>query len=399
MQATSIAFFPVFIVGAILLAGLVGVVLLIANAKTRPIGLVLLVLCPVVLAGLAVLGFFFVAVERVETTHNGPYGQAVPVPPGQRPAIDLDTEAVPSTRPMQAQGVTLPAEKTLQPAPIAPPAVSGPSASPGKENEKKTLLKALGNAVRNAVLHDSKPEAGKAGSAGSGTPAKPADARKPAAKPLPVKVEAESDARPAQPAVGTAKPPVVQVKPAGARPAWVDQPPRVANGGYEMVVTVGPWRNRSECDASMGEELETAVRRFTASHLGVDEREAARVHLQREWIRSKIVKEEYFETIHSEAIASAYGSEKPLQMVQLHALLRFDREARDEIDRKWSAIVAERRLWGAGGGLAGVLVLLSLAWGYLRADIATGGAYRWRLRLLFGGLVGALIAAGLALMA
>ena len=40
-----------------------------------------------------------------------------------------------------------------------------------------------------------------------------------------------------------------------------------------------------------------------------------------------------------------------------------------------------QRLWYLGGGFGGVLLLVSVVWGYLKIDLATAGAYRWHLRL------------------
>jgi len=183
-----------------------------------------------------------------------------------------------------------------------------------------------------------------------------------------------------------------------ARPEWLDAiatesdspadfPARVLEGTYQMVVKAGPYQTREECESSLPEALERGVRQFIARDLG--EEAADRIRLPIEYISTRVVKNQFTEPVNT-----SFGP-----MVQVHALLRFDREVRGRIHEQWNRILVNRRLWHAGGGLAGVLLLLSVVYGYLKTDLATQGAYRGRLRLLSGIVILALLAAGLALVA
>jgi hypothetical protein len=67
-------------------------------------------------------------------------------------------------------------------------------------------------------------------------------------------------------------------------------------------------------------------------------------------------------------------------MTQLHVLLRFDREVKDRILKERERGVVAGRLWIGGSGLAVLLWLLTVSYGYLRTDLATGGTYRGRLQ-------------------
>ena len=80
-------------------------------------------------------------------------------------------------------------------------------------------------------------------------------------------------------------------------------------------------------------------------------------------------------------------------MIQLHLLLEFDRAVQERIQKAAERAVIDRRLWRAGTVSAAVLGLLAVALAYLKADLATGGAHRRRLRF------GAVFAAALLLLA
>ncbi len=163
-------------------------------------------------------------------------------------------------------------------------------------------------------------------------------------------------------------------------------PARVLEGSYQMVVKAGPYETREECESSLPTALERGVRQFIARDLG--EEAAGRIRLPLEFIATRVVKDQVTEPVNT-----SFGP-----MVQVHALLRFDREVQARIHEEWNRILVNRRLWYAGGALSGVLLLLSVVYGYLKADLATQGAYRGRLRLLSGVLILALVGAGLALV-
>ena len=163
--------------------------------------------------------------------------------------------------------------------------------------------------------------------------------------------------------------PVPALPPAKAPPAWVYAPPQVVGDSYQMSIVVGPWPTRQDCDADLPNELQKALDYYVEAC----EPTAGRVVLSAKYLRDHLVKEQWEEDIKSET--ESIGA-----MKQLHVLLRFDRDVKNRIlDESRQGIVAGR-LWTVGTGLAAAFWLLAVVYGYLRIDLATGGAYRGRLR-------------------
>ena len=73
-------------------------------------------------------------------------------------------------------------------------------------------------------------------------------------------------------------------------------------------------------------------------------------------------------------------------MKELHVQLYFDRKTNALLKQKWRDAQAQDRVAYAGMGLAGVLLVLLLAYGVLKIDLATKGAYR-RHMLIGTGIV------------
>jgi hypothetical protein len=172
-------------------------------------------------------------------------------------------------------------------------------------------------------------------------------------------------------------------------PAWVNQPPRiVGDGAYQMSIVVGPWPTRQDCDAHLPEELQKVLDQYAKKCLGGPPR--TRIVLPTEYLRQHLVVAECEEDIESESVG---------RMKQLHVLLRFDSDIKERVLAEHHRTVAERRLWAVGLGVAAVLWPLAAIYAYLKIDLATGGAYRGRLR--FAALLAILapMAAALAVVA
>lgn len=180
-------------------------------------------------------------------------------------------------------------------------------------------------------------------------------------------------------------------------PSWVESPPGLVDGVYQMVVTVGPYKTWEECEKSLDEKLREGAAQYVETYAerdaDLDPRAVANVNLPLDYVRKSVVKEIYPERIVSPT--PAIGT-----MLQLKVLLGFDRETNARIqEAARSMVVAERIRW-SGIGLAGVLLSLLVAYGYLKMDLATKGVYRGRLR--FAALVmilGVCAAAVLAVVA
>ena len=153
------------------------------------------------------------------------------------------------------------------------------------------------------------------------------------------------------------------------QPAWVDAPPQVVDDVYQMSISVGPYTTRAECNAKLPEALQEALDQYVEVCLG--DQTVDRVRLPVEYLRQKIVKEQWEET--------RQHSVGP--MVWLHVLLKFDRKLKDQVLEAYGRATVNRRLQLVGVWAAVGLGLLTVAFGYLKIDMATGGAYRGRLRL------------------
>ena len=171
------------------------------------------------------------------------------------------------------------------------------------------------------------------------------------------------------------------------RPEWVDAAPRRVGGAYQMAIMVGPYSTRLECDAKLPDELKKAIDEYVAGYIGPEASGRARLRL--DYIEEQIVKEEWQQTKRF--------SVGP--MVQLHVLLELDREVNARLDEQWHKAIVAERLAGAGTLAVAGFLLLSAVWGYLRIDLATGGAYRGRLRVAAGAAILAVISAVVWLVA
>jgi hypothetical protein len=159
-------------------------------------------------------------------------------------------------------------------------------------------------------------------------------------------------------------------QPAKNAPDWVSAPPQVVGDAYRMAIVVGPWKNRQECDIDLPKELQKALDRY--AELCLSEPAGARVALPYSFLRQEIVKDQWEEEIWSDSLNR--------KMTQLHVLLQFDSKVKDRIVEERQRGIVTSRLWMGAAGLAAVLWLLAVIYGYLRLDLTTGGAYRGRLR-------------------
>ena len=233
--------------------------------------------------------------------------------------------------------------------------------------------------------------------------ARKAEAYQRAREALQAALEKGDDALPAavgspEVAVDSAETPTKE-KPAGAedRPDWVEAEPGKVGGVYRTTITVGPYSTRLECDRELPGQLHAAVEEYAAEYVGPEAR--GQVRLPLDYIESEIVQAEWAEQKPFRISPEGKIPEEYHPMTLLHVLLEFDPANNNRIKQAWDAVVVRQRLFGVGALSAMVLGLLSAAYGYLRIDLATGGAYRGRLRLTAAAVVLALVVAGLVLSA
>ncbi|MHC4399138.1 MAG: hypothetical protein ACYTG0_05595 [Planctomycetota bacterium] len=180
------------------------------------------------------------------------------------------------------------------------------------------------------------------------------------------------------------------------RPDWVDAPPGKTDGVYRMAVAVGPYVDEPDLDKGpLPDEIGKAVDKYIAMY----QPEAHRlVDLPDSDVRKSIMRGRWAES--REFVISPEGQvpEEHETMTEVHVLLEFDREANALIEDEWENVVVARRITAAGAVSAGVLLLLTGVWGYLKIDVATKGAYRGRLRLAAFGVIVLVVALGFHLV-
>jgi len=370
MAVGAFGLLAVLVLGLLVIGGIVAVVALLANPRTRAAGAALLAIGLVVVVGggflLLGLSLTVPAVSRsrelarretaqVEATRRAQDGEMA-----RQRAEMMKAEAQTAEefrRNFADQMQPAPQAPAEQPSPPAAKAEAPPAADPKTETH---------------------PEA-------SPPPADPAAAPSP-------DPDASSKAKEAA---------SKQAEPAAAekRPAWVDSLPQGTGNVYQMAIKTDPRLTEQECESELPAVLHDAVRRYAEIQLDRSSEVAQEVQLPLTYLQDHIVKEKWLEPVHVSL---------PGKWVRLHVLLGFDQEAGQQIqkeceqaqrrlDQQWQQASVLRRLWYSGAGLAAVLILLSLLFACLKIDQATAGSCRGRLFLVSGAAV--LVVAGAACFA
>jgi len=324
---------------------IVGLILLLANRKTRPVALGLLAV-PVVLV--LVLGLLYFAVRvRHEDMARREFGRpAVEVRPPRAVPVPEVIEGIPA--PYDDAGSK--AQRNAGQVAEALKSDEIRSKVAEAESEIRSVLRVLTKAVLTAMAEDDQNE-----------PEAPEQATAEAPP-----TATEQDAPPSEP----------------EHPPWVGAEPDWHGPDYHMPIAVGPYTTRAECDEHLGSALTTAVQNYVNSH--VIPRPRGRVRFPANDLREQILKEQYEE----------WKDYSVGRMVTLHALLVFDRQMNARIQERWDRIIIHERLWLVVAVAVPLFLLLATVYAYLRIDLATGGSYRARLRLATGAAILALIAAG-----
>lgn len=177
----------------------------------------------------------------------------------------------------------------------------------------------------------------------------------------------------------TAEP--IRKQTAGAgRPAWMDQPMGKHDGVFRTIATAGPYSTPQECREKLNEAIQGAIKHYVDGFL--PRRAGVKIDLPPSFIHNQLVRGEWLEQ-------SEY-SVGP--MYNLHALLVFDQQANQEIDRLYHEGQVQGRLAYTGAGAGLVLALISTLFGYLKLDTLTRGYYTGRLRVAAGAAILALAA-------
>ncbi|MBN2021503.1 MAG: hypothetical protein JW809_01800 [Pirellulales bacterium] len=433
--AVGISFFALAVFALLALVVLGGLVAMVANPKTRVLGLVLL-LAPVPLVVLGAAAVFWTRASYVPShpsatvVHDYPTAMPIerpawvptpPLPPdvilgppgstGGDMAVPRDAVATPLDEVNEQPG----AAETPSPPAVDAPTVPAPAAKPEVD---PGVIRALGRAISLAI---EKPRAAKSRTASKAAepaadvPPPAPEAAPPIEKPSPVgdptieamvrslagavveELPADMDELTALKALGhylgraiaaEREAMASEDKPAPdaphehesdaiaqdpPRPAWVDMPQGRQGDGYQVVVSVGPYSSRLECDRAVPYTLRSAAAEYATYYLGHPTH--GRDVLSHEYLREHVLRDEWEEPIVSEMVGP---------MMRLHLRLVFDRQANEAIKEGWREAEVEERIAISGVCLAAVLGVLGAAFALLKIDAATHGAYRRRAAIVAG---------------
>lgn len=142
----------------------------------------------------------------------------------------------------------------------------------------------------------------------------------------------------------------------GKQPAWVETKPRPVEGGYQFAVLVGPYETEVECQRELPAKLQEAFSDYVELlKLQYGVHGAVQLELP------ATVRDAAQRDLHRETLDTAVG---PMQ--RLHVQLVFDEAAAQWIKNRLRESAVADRVWRLGGGVAGLLALVAVAWVWLR---------------------------------
>jgi hypothetical protein len=180
---------------------------------------------------------------------------------------------------------------------------------------------------------------------------------------------------------------------AADRPSWAGAEPFKDGAVYKWPVTLDPRATKSEAEEELLPAAANAViAEYARKKLKLDitpyqQSSGGWPYLPEEYVRGQMIGGD----VWAEPVNVSFG-----RWIRLHALLKFDRQTNERLRERWKDGETVRRL--ANVGVLGTCLLLALAtaWAYLKADLATAGRYRWRLRLAATSLIAALMILGMS---
>ena len=169
------------------------------------------------------------------------------------------------------------------------------------------------------------------------------------------------------------------------RPDWVEAPPMHVGEVHTTPVSSGPFARAQDCWHEFDSQIVKATDEYIAEHLG-ESFATQFIHYDARTIRTRFLKPE---NIYHEQIVVSIGP-----MHQVHGLLEFKPELRNELDQRWAQVTRYSRVTQVGLGSFALLALLSVVFGYFRLDNATRGYYTGRLQFLTAAAILAIVGVG-----
>lgn len=172
------------------------------------------------------------------------------------------------------------------------------------------------------------------------------------------------------------------------RPAWLEMAPSYEGDMLKMAVRAGPYQTIRRCEPDLEREVTAAVAEFINDHLQTPTASRLIHYSLKDLRKRKVVREQFSEQLETSSVGL---------MSQVHALLVFDQDFRDELDERWGALKAKSRLAQTGLGVGVVLILLGTLFSFLKLDTATKGYYTGRLQFGAATMILLLVAASVLL--
>jgi hypothetical protein len=167
------------------------------------------------------------------------------------------------------------------------------------------------------------------------------------------------------------------------RPAWVESKPVTSGEVHKLAVSSGPYAREIDARRALEREIAAATSRYIAEHVDSD--------LAPKFLRydAATIRRGYVRDEYQEVITVSVGD-----MHQIHALLQFGPDFRQEIERRWAGVTATSRLGQVGLFAGAALLLLGSVFSYFRLDNATRGYYTGRLQFMAAAAILTIVGAG-----
>lgn len=165
-------------------------------------------------------------------------------------------------------------------------------------------------------------------------------------------------------------PPLAETGPMA--PAWVESKPHKEDSVYYWPIATTPSADGIEAEEeALPEAFDAAVADYIRTKMKLGARAARQVHLGRDYLEKLVGDDTWVEPLDL-----SVG-----EYVRLHALVKFDRDANEEIRQQWERQRLVGRLYSAAGLLCVGLLFLAFVYCYLKIDQITHGSRRALLRI------------------
>jgi hypothetical protein len=167
------------------------------------------------------------------------------------------------------------------------------------------------------------------------------------------------------------------------RPMWVGQAPQLEGSIHSVAVCSDPYATHQQAVKALERKMEDATEKYITDYLH-SKFAANLIHYDVKDIKRQLLTPS---NVYHEKITVSIGP-----MHQVHALLEFKPDFREQLDQRWGEMRATYRLAETGLISGGVLLVLATIFGYFRLDNATRGYYTSRLQFMAAAAILAIVA-------